>query len=140
MIFQDEGRDASLAGSDVLRYKLLRGKMAWMPVIILRYYLFQPKFISGKDRYKLLRGKMVWMAVIILRYCLFQPKFISGKDFKDLAWDNYILRMKGQEPVRSLFNVATIEYIICAEDFMLSSGDFHNEWYLDRLLGKVKLG
>ena len=48
--------------------------------------------------------------------------------------------MKGQEPVRSLFNVATIEYIICAEDFMLSSGDFHNEWYLDRLLGKVKIG
>ena len=80
-----------------------------MAVINLLYCLFQPKFISGKDRYKLIRGKMVWMAVIILRYCLFQPKFISGKDFKDLAWDNYILRMKGQEPVRSFFDVATFE-------------------------------
>ena len=109
-----------------------------MRVIDLLYCLFQSKFISGKDRYKLLRWKIAYMAVINSLYCLFQPKFISGKDFKDLAWDNYILRMKGQEPVRSLFNVATFEYIICCEDFMLSSGDFNNEWYLDRLLGKVK--
>ena len=36
------------------------------------------------------------------------------------------------------FDVSTFEYKICGEDFMLSSGNFHNEWYLDRLLGKVK--
>ena len=45
------------------------------------------------------------MRVINLLYCLFQPKFILGKDFKDLAWDNYILRMKSQETVSKLFDV-----------------------------------
>merc|ERR1719411_1792739 len=32
---------------------------------------------------------------------LWQAVTSSGRDFKDLAWDNYILRMKGQETVIS---------------------------------------
>ena len=46
--------------------------------------------------------KKVFMYELI-SYKFLATKSVSGKDFKDLAWDNYILRMKGQEPVWSFF-------------------------------------
>ena len=65
-------------------------------------------------------------------------KSVSGKDFKDLAWDNYILRMKGQETVSKLFDVLVKIFHMKYIRLIFFSGDFHDEWYMDRLLGKVK--
>ena len=38
------------------------------------------------DRHDIIRGDL-------------EHTLCPGRDFKDLAWDNYILRMKGQETV-----------------------------------------
>ena len=48
--------------------------------------------------------KKVFMYELI-SYKFLATKSVSGKDFKDLAWDNYILRMKSQETVSKLFDV-----------------------------------
>merc|ERR1719447_2174700 len=62
---------------------------------------------------------------------LWQAVASSGRDFKDLAWDNYILRMKGQEPVISTMEGTWTGYwardqeLGAKELFLYSKSDFY---------------
>jgi len=62
---------------------------------------------------------------------LWQAVTSSGRDFKDLAWDNYILRMKGQETVISTMEGTWTGYwardqqLGAKELFLYSKSDFY---------------
>jgi len=69
---------------------------------------------------------------------LWQAVASSGRDFKDLAWDNYILRMKGQETVISTMDGIWTGYwardleLGAKELFLYSKSDFYTPYrYLE---------